>query len=213
MNDALEHFDPTQSSFVHGICFAFRGNRPPQLRNAALSFLPLIADRWFDTPAQILKPEEMQRFCKDWASVVDNVGATNGVLKDALVVLLNMINSPRWRPHIVEDKFKLLKDFISDSDDSDPDDTEPLRKCLNNPKLIDVILEVGNPAAGVHYLTILWLKFDQLTTDVQGKISRAGIDSCLSAVESKLKKPEIALLQYTSFNPDKTLVRRRWKKS
>ena len=216
MNDALNHFDPTQHSFVHGICFAFRGDRPLQLRKAALSFLPLIADRWFDTPAQILKPEEMQRFCKDWASAVDDVGATNGVLKDALAVLFNMMNSQRWRPHIVDDKWKLLEDFISYWGDSDMDNTEPLRKCLNNQELIDTILEAGNPDAKVHWLAILWLKFDQLAAGVKDKltsvtrnISMADIDWCLSMVESKFKKVENKLLKYTSFTPDHTLIRRR----
>lgn len=48
--EALKNFDPTQPSFVYGIRQIFQKERPVQLRKAALFFLPLIGDRWFNTP-------------------------------------------------------------------------------------------------------------------------------------------------------------------
>ena len=193
MNKALEDFDTTQPSFVRGICFSFRGARPQKLRKAALFFLPFIAHKWFNTPARLMEPEEMEDLCQDWASAVDDVGATNDVRKAALAVLFDMINSAHWRPHIVAGKWSLLKDFISDPDD----DSEPLRRCLGNPELIDAIPNVGSPGARALWLAILWLRYEELSRDVQEKLKaatrevpKADLDVCLSAVDSELRKAE-----------------------
>ena len=61
---ALKDFDPTNPPFVRGIRHVFQDNKPFQLRKAALSFLPLIGDRWFNTPHPIMESSEMKSFCK-----------------------------------------------------------------------------------------------------------------------------------------------------
>ena len=220
MNEALKQFDSTQSSFVRGLCSAFQGNRPPQLRKAALLFLPLVADIWFNTPAPLMKPGEMKILCRDWASAVDDVRAmggtnTNEIRQPALAVFFNMINSAYWRPHIVPGKWKLLKDFTSD-----PYDCEPLRRCLDNPELINAVPNAGNPAARNFWLAILWSKYELLTPDVReklatttSKVSKTDLETCLSVLELELKKIEQALLKYNTWSKEAPAVALREKKS
>jgi len=57
--EALKLSDPTEPSFVRGICHAFQDDKPFQLCKAAFFFLPLIADRWFNTPHPIMEPNQM----------------------------------------------------------------------------------------------------------------------------------------------------------
>ena len=208
MNEALKRFNPTQSSFVRGICFAFEGSRPAKLREAAFFFLPLIADIWFNTHDPIMKPDQMKIWCEDWASAADDAGATNNTRTATLTILFNMINSTHWRPHIVVEKWKLLKHFISD-----PGDSEPLRRCLRNPDLIDAIPNVGNPGARVLWLAVLWSKCEQLTLNVRtkletatGEVSMMDLDVCLSAVDPELEKVEGELLGYETWSTDPVFV-------
>ena len=193
MNEAFRGFnDQTRSSFVRGIRHAFRNDRPLKLRKAAFFFLPIIADSLFNVSPPVMEDEKMGAFSVDWASAVDGVGATNDVRKATLTVLFDMINSAHWRPHIVAGKWSLLKDFISD-----PDGSEPLRRCLGNPELIDAIPNVGSPGARALWLAILWLKHDELTPSVRekletatGEVSRTDFYVCLSGVDSELRKAE-----------------------
>ena len=208
MTKALKHFDPTQPSFVHRIRSAFQGDRPPQLRKAAFFFLPLIADKWFNTPDPIMEPGEMHRWSRDWASTVDEVGATDDVRTVALVVLFNMINSTHWRAHIAADQWGLLNRCISD-----PEDSEPFRRCLGNPELIDAIPDVGNPPARVLWLAILWLRYEELDSGVRKKLkaatralSREDFEVCLSALESELQKASGALSEYETGSEDPIAV-------
>ena len=127
-------------SFIRGICYVYQNSKPLELRRAALFFLPLIADRFFNTTQPIMERNQMKSLCVDWASTVDNLEHLElapDVQKAALTVLFGMINSPHWRPHIVTDKWKLLECFTSV-----PDDSQPLRRCINNPDLIEVIKDV-----------------------------------------------------------------------
>ena len=160
--EALERFDPTEPSFVRGICYVFQDDKPFQLRKAALFFLPLIGDRWFNTPRPIMEPDQMRSLCVDWASAVDGIEHTNDVQKAALAVLFGMINSSHWRPHIVREKWKLLEYSTSV-----PDDSLPLRRCIDNPELTHAIAEVEDPAAMFLWSAILWLKYKELTPQVQ----------------------------------------------
>lgn len=124
--EALKSVDPTQSSFARGICFALQDVQPFKLRKTALFFLPLIADKWFNAPDPLMTPDEMKRFCADWASAVNEAGrSASAVQKVALAVLLDMVNSPHWRPHVVPEKRKLLECFSVV-----PDDSQALRRCL-----------------------------------------------------------------------------------
>ena len=215
--EALKRFDPTGPSFVRGVCCVFQGNRPFELRKAALFFLPLIGDRWFNTPRPIMEPDHMRSLCVDWASAVDGVEHTHDVQKAILAVLFGMINSPHWRPHIVTDKWKLLEYFPSV-----PEDSQPLKRCVDNPKLMDEIRDVENPVAMTLWIKILWLKYKELVPTVQRQLetvtkevaqgSRGGdLDMYQLAIESELTKAENALTQYTTWstNPATVALRRK----
>ena len=94
--DALSNFDPTQSLFVYGIRYAYRNDRPSQLRKAALFSLPIISDKWFNAPEPIMDADQIRKRCLDWASSVESVEHTHDVQKAAVAVLFGMINSPHW---------------------------------------------------------------------------------------------------------------------
>jgi hypothetical protein len=131
-------------------------DKPFELRKAALFFLPLIGDRWFNTPHPIMEPDQMRSLCVDWASAVDGIEHTYDVQKATLAVLFGMINSPHWRPHIVTEKWKLLEYFTSV-----PDDSQPLRRCIDNPELMDAIKNVRKsgcygPLAGNLVVEVQW---------------------------------------------------------
>jgi hypothetical protein len=163
--EALKHFDPTESSFFRGICYIFQDDKPFQLHKAALFFLPLVGNRWFNTPTPIMEPIQMVALWADWASAVDGIEHTYDFQKATLPVLFGTINSSHWHPHIVTNKRKLLEYFTSV-----PDDSQPLRRCLNSPELTSAISEVGNPAAMVLWLVILWLKYKELIPEVQAQL-------------------------------------------
>ena len=215
--EALKSFDLTKPSFVRGIRDALQDDKPFQLRKAALFFLPLIGDRWFNTPDPIMEAEQMRNLCVDWASAVDDIEHTSDVQKAVLTVLFGMIDSPHWRPHIIVEKWSLLEYFTSV-----PDDSAPLRRCIDNPELMDEIKNVGNPAAMVLWLAILWLKYKELIPQVQEQLEtftkevaqggkRTGLDMCLSMMDSELKKVEDALEQYNAWSTDPVAVALRTK--
>ena len=215
--EALKRFDPTKPSFISGICYAFQSNRPFELRKAALFFLPHIGDRWFNTPRPIMKPDQMRSLCADWASTVDVIEPTSDVQKATLAVLFGMVNSPHWRSHIVADKWNLLEYFPSV-----PGNSQPLRRCLDNPELIDAIRDVSNPAAMTLWMKILWLKYNELVPEVQKQLEtvtkeiaqgrrRADLEMYQSAIESELATAENALTQYTTWSTDSVAVALRKK--
>ena len=216
--EALGRFNPTEPSFVRGICYVFQDDKPFQLRKAALFFLPLIGDRWFNTPDPIMGPDQMRGLCVDWASAVDSVKHTYDVQKAAtLAVLFGMISSPHWRPHIVTEKWKLLEYFTSV-----PDDSVPLRRCIDNPELMDVVRNVADPAAMVLWVAILWLKYKELIPQVREQLEtvtkefaqgrrRTDLDMYLSVMDSELRKAEDALTQYNTWSTDKAAIALRTK--
>jgi len=215
--EALERFDPIEPSFVRGICYVFQDDKPFQLRKAALFFLPLIGDRWFNTPHPIMEPDQMRSLCVDWASAVDGIEHTNDVQKAALAVLFGMINSSHWRPHIVTEKWKLLEYSTSV-----PDDSLPLRRCIDNPELTHAIAEVEDPAAMFLWSAILWLKYKELTPQVQEQLEiitkevvqgrrRTDLDAYLSMMDSELRKAEDALTQYNTLSTDPAALALRTK--
>ena len=214
---ALEQFDPSEPSIVQGIRYIFKDDKPFQLRKAALSFLPLIGDRWFNTTHPIMEPDQLRDLCVDWASAVDSVEHTQGIQNDILAVLFVMINSPHWRPHIDAEKWKLLEHFASV-----PDDSQPLRRCVENLELIDAIRNVGNPVALVLWLMILWLKHQELIPEVrmqletvtkevaQGK-RKTDLNMYLSVMDSELRKADDALKQYNTWSTDPAAIDLRKK--
>ena len=211
---ALERFDPTEPSFVRGIRFAFHGGRPLQLRKAALVFLPFISEKWFNTPQPIMNPDEMGIFCMGWASAVNGVGCTDPKVQGATItVLLHMINSPRWRPHIFYDKWKLLEHL-----DSIPSDSQPLKRCLGNPGLVDAISSVPNRDAITLWSAILWLKYSELDFRVRRQLEavtkaapRSEVEKYLEVVGSEIVKAERALMDHTTPPTDSVAVALRAK--
>ena len=61
---ALESFDPTDPSFVCGMQYAFRDDRPPDLCKTALLFLPLICDQWLNADPLTTDLKQMKSFMR-----------------------------------------------------------------------------------------------------------------------------------------------------
>ena len=212
--EALKQFDPTMPSFVHGISYVFQGNRSPRLCEAALLFLPLICDRWFNTRSPVMDSTAMSKFFIGWASTIDCLMQTSEIQKAALIVFLEMVNSPYWRPHITPEKWTLLEHFKLV-----PSDLQSLQGCINNVDLMDEVKNVDNPRAIVLWVEILWSKYMELIPEVQKQlkmvteeIAQNEKDICLSASQSyiyrylsnanlELREAEDALKQYTG-QPD-----------
>ena len=197
--DAPGCFDLAQESFVRGICFAFKTDRPHGLRKAALFLLPLIGNKWFDAAPKIIPADEMKSFCVDWATTVDSIKHTSNDQKVAiLTALFHMMDSSLWRPHIPEGKWKMLEHYTLV-----PDSCQPLKMCLENQELIAAISQVTDPDAIAVWPTILWLNYKELTTSVQKALQDATkaapghIDDYLTAVESEQKKAEKKREEYT----------------
>ena len=197
-------FDLTKTSFIHGICYVFQGNQSLQLRTAALFFLPCLGDMWFNTPHPIMELNHMRSLCTDWASTVDDIEHTDDVQRVALAAFLEMINSPHWCPHIIRMKWKLLEYFTSL-----PDDSQPLRRRINNPRLMTTMRIMGNPAAMALWFAILWYKYKELTPQVQYQLGvvavefaqggGADLNMCLSVIDSELRRFEGGLDQLTRY--------------
>ena len=190
--EALKNFDPTRPSFVQGICYVLQEIKPLQLRKAALSFLSLIAHKLFNNRVTIMDHNVMKSLCANWASAVDEVWGADGVREAALVVLLNMINSSYWRPHVVWDKWRLLEysDLVLD-------DSQPLARCLRNPDLVDAISTAGNPDATNLWSKILLSKYDKLDPTVKERLEasmrgarRQRVDEYLSMMRAELEEAE-----------------------
>ena len=123
-----------------------------------------------------------------------------------------MINSPHWCPYIVVEKWKLLEYFTSV-----PDDSQPLKRCIDNPELMGVIRNVENPIGMVLWLENLWLKYEELipvvweqletvTREVSQGEKRADLNMYLSAMDSELTKAKDALTQYTTWSTDPVAI-------
>ena len=211
--EALKNFDPTHpssSSFVHGICHVFQKDKPLQLHKAALLFLPLIADKLFNTRDAIMKDEDMKSLCANWAAAIDEVWGADSGCEPGLAVLLHVINSSLWRPHVVPDKWKLLEHFDSASDDS-----QPLARCLRNPDLVDAISTAGNQDAMDLWSKILLSKYDKLDPTVEKRLEtsmrgpqRKRVDEYLSTVRAELEEAEKDSAKYGTWdiNPEATAL-------
>lgn len=215
--DALSKFDPTQPSFVRGICYACEDGRPFQLRKAILFLLPMISDKWFNAPEPFMDGDQMRKFCMNWSSSVDGIEHTYDVQRATLAVLFSMINSSLWRSHINPDKWKLLEYFTSV-----PGDSRPLRRCLDNPDLTEAIRGVDNPAAIVLWIAILWMKYTELIPVVKEQLETATkefvqggrktyLDMYLSLVDVESKKAEEKLKEYNTWSTDPAAIELRKK--
>jgi len=90
-----------------------------------------------------------------------------------------------------------------------PDDSQPLRRCIDNPELIDAIANMENSAAMVLWLAILWLKYKELIPQVQEQLQmvtkeaapgrrRMDLDMHLLVMDSELRKAKDVLTQYNT---------------
>ena len=207
----LESFELTEI-FIHGILHVYQSHKPPQLRRDALLFLPLIGHKFFNTPYRIMRDDQMRSLSVDWASAVDGIEHTHDVKKAALTVLYDMINSSHWRPHVVTEKWELLEYFVTV-----PDDSQALRRCIDNLELMEAIKNVSNPAAMNNWLTILWLKYKELTPQVQEKLEvvtkdrRTCLDAYQSIVDFELRKAENASTRYNKWSTDPAAIALRTK--
>jgi len=211
----LKFFDSTKSLFVRGVQYTIQGNRPPDLRKTTLLFLPLVCNQWFNTNSPIMNSKQMKSFCMGWASAVDSVEQTPSVKMATLTVLLEMINSPHWYPHVPPEKLGLLEDLKLV-----PDGFQPLQNCINNMELMHVIRDAEHPIAIVYWVAILWPKYAELKSEVQEQLktttkeivqneqtpgsdtSRSPIGKCLSDMRSKLRKVKDELRQYPAWPPN-----------
>lgn len=157
--------------------------------------------------------------CVDWASVVDTVEHTYSVQRAALAVLFGMINSPHWHPHFVIKKWELLQYFTSV-----PDDSLPLRRCIDNLNLVGMIKNLENPAVIILWLMILWHKQKTLTPQIQEQLEwgiqeviqgnrREDHNRCLAMMDSELEKAEstLALTQHGAQSTNTGIIALRMK--
>ena len=211
----LKGFDSTKPSFVRGICRLFRDTGPN--RKAALLFLPLIGDSWFNAANPIMEPDEMRGLCEAWASVIDEIEHTPGVKWAILAVLFDMINSSHWRPYLVMEKWKLLDYFTSV-----PGDPWSLKRCLDNPELTAAVSDMGDPEIMDLWLKILWSKCIELVPEVREQLEtvtrgvalserKTDLDVYVSRIDSELEKSQGHLTWYSSWPNDPTTVALREK--
>ena len=114
----------------------------------------------------------MENFCWDWATIVDSTEHTSNAQKTIITTLFYMMDSPHWRPHIPNGKWKLLEYYPSV-----PCDCQPLRRCLWNPGLVTAISGVTDPDAVVLWPKILWWNYEELTTPVQEALKNSPEES------------------------------------
>lgn len=170
--ECLKKFDCTNKLLVNGIRKAFEEDREFEMRKAALFFMPMIQDQWFDDSLEdVMSDEEKVEFCKNWGSAVDGIEHTSDVKKKAAgPTLFGMLNSKKWRPHIVKDKLKLLE-YFADL----PDDCKSFIACKENPSILPWLRSgAGGTGEGVDrtklWLAILWSDYTNLPKDVKDQV-------------------------------------------
>lgn len=102
-----------------------------------------------------------------------------------------------------------------------PDDSRPLRRCLDNPELTDAVLKAENSVAVVLWLAVLWLKYKELIPEVQEQLETvtkeiaesrgADLDMYLSLMDYELKKAGDAEGSYWPGSVDPVAVALRTK--
>ena len=179
--EALKKFDLTQKWFIDGLQKAFENDRQFQTRKAALFLMPIFQDRWFDDSLRedVVSDDLKSKFCKNWASAVDGIEHTHDVRKATGSTLFSMLNSNKWRPHIVEDKLKLMEWFTIL-----PEGSKPFNACKKNPEILPWLQsKAENPTEGEGknsakanqglmklWLAILWLDYVNLPEAVRDQV-------------------------------------------
>jgi len=173
--EGLRDLDHTYKLFVDGVRKAFEEGRPFQTRKAAFYVMPVIQDKWFDDSlGDIMSGGEKDEFCKNWGSAVDGIEHTAEVKKASYTTLFAILNSKRWRSHVVKDKLKLMECFTEL-----PEDSKYFTACKKNASVLpwlgsraDEGGEEGTKEPKL-WLAILWLDYANLPKNVMDQVSEA----------------------------------------
>jgi len=121
-----------------------------------------------------MSEEEKAKFCKNWGSAVDGIEHISSVKEATCETLLAMLNSEKWRPHIVNDKLEMIG-YFADL----PDDSEYFAACKQNaavlPWLRSRVEEAGEESTEAMklwklWLAILWSDYANLPEDVGDQV-------------------------------------------
>ena len=214
--EALKKFDCTKLSYVKGICRSFKDEKPFQLRKAILFYIPLVESRWFDPEVEILDEDGRREFCQDWASGVDGIEQTKDVKKAVASVLFGMANSAIWRPHIPQDKWKLLEYF-----NELPDESPSRLRCEANEEFVPALKAMDNRGVLKLWLAILWRAYadlkpivrDQLLENTREVIEAGPHDVGLfmAVMESEKTAVDNEMLGYSRWSIDEKAIKLREK--
>ena len=173
--EGLKKFDFTDKLFFGGIRKALEEDRPFETRKAALFFMPKIQDKLFDDSLEDVIPDEVKvEFCKSWASAVDGIEHTEDVKKVTSGALFGMMNSKRWRSHIVKGSLKLMGYFAYL-----PDDAKCFATCKKNASVLPWLRSRADEAGGEGteesklwrlWLAILWSDYASLPKDIRDQV-------------------------------------------
>ena len=172
----LRKFDYAHELFVGGIQKALEEDRSFQTRKAALFLMPIIQDKWFDdTLEEVMSDEEKGEFCKNWGSAVDGIEHTVDVKKATCETFFAMLNSEKWRSHIVKDKLELME-YFGDL----PDDSKSFTACKKNTSVLPWLRSAGVEEAGEEgiektklwklWVAILWSDYTNLSKGVRDQV-------------------------------------------
>jgi len=159
-NATLDNFDPTQNWFLSGLCYVYGGDKPVQFRKVALHFLPRISNKLFATPISLVTPDRREILCANWVHTVNGIGSLDEVQDDVLDVLLAMLDSDHWRPHIILKVPAVLEPITLIPN------PQPLRRCLEHPHVVAAIRDEGDPVAMANWLEVLLLNHEELLQQV-----------------------------------------------
>jgi hypothetical protein len=170
----LKKLDWADRLFIDGIRKAFEEGRPFQTRKAALYFMKIVQDRWFDDSLEdVMSDEEKDEFCKNWLSAVDGMETTDQVKEATCTTFLAVLNSKRWRSHMPEETLKTMY-WISDL----PLDCKYLTACKENASILPWLLSgVGGAGGDTEktkvwklWLAILWSDYTNLPKNVGDQV-------------------------------------------
>lgn len=169
--EALKELDWTDRLFVDGIRKAFEEDRPFQTRKAALYFMKIVQDQWFDDSLEdVMSDEEKDGFCKNWLSTLDGMEITDQVKEAACTTFLAVLNSRRWRSHMPEETLKTIS-WITDL----PLECKYLTACKENTSILPWLRSrVGEDTEKTKvwklWLAILWSDYTNLPKNVGDQV-------------------------------------------
>ena len=224
--EGLEKFDFADKLFVDGVRKAVEEDRPFEMRKAALFFVSIIQDKWFDDSLEdVMSDEAKDEFCENWGSAVKEIEHTVSVRKATCATLFGMLNSEKWRSHIVGDALKLMM-YFSDL----PEDTKCFTLCKENTSILPWLRSRADEAGeeGVEetrlwklWLAILWSGYGDLPKDGRDQVSKVtkaviskarhdvNLISRIMAAEEKKYQAELDGYEATSLGDEPERLRAR----